>query len=148
MSFYYEDGVIGQKFSAGPLTVTEDDIIRYAKEFDPQFFHTDPVAAKSSLFGGLVASGWHTASVMMRLIVKSTPPMDGGVIGRSVEKMNWVKPVRPGDALSYEAEILETSVSASQPDRGIFKMHGRVTNQNGDTVLEATSVVFVPRRKL
>src|SRR4051812_46216554 len=91
---YLEDLSVGQKFAAGPVTVTEAEIIAFAKQYDPQDFHTDPVKAKDTLFGELVASGWHTAALTMRMILAASPKMKGGMIGRSVEKMSWPRPVR------------------------------------------------------
>ena len=143
---YLEDLSVGQKFRAGPRTVTQDEIIAYAKQFDPQDFHTDPVKAKDTVFGELVASGWHTASLTMSMMAKAGPHMRGGMIGRAIEKMNWPRPVRPGDTLSLEIEILELRPSAKSPQRGMARTKNIVTNQNGEPVLEMEVVIFVPRR--
>lgn len=144
--FYMEDFSVGQKFTADPVTVTAEEIIDYAKKFDPQDFHTDPKKAKHTAFGQHVASGWHTASLTMRLIVEATPPMEGGMIGRTIERMDWPRPVLPGDQLSYEGEILEIRPSASNPKRAVLRVQNRTFNQKGEVVLELISVVFVPRR--
>lgn len=143
---YMEDLKVGQKFVAGPLKVTAEDIIAFAKQFDPQPFHLDAEAAKQTPFGELVASGWHTASMTMRMIVDSSPNMEGGMIGRSVEKLNWLRAVKPGDTLSFEAEIIEMRGSGSDPSRGIMRIHNTTSNQNGEAVLTMESIVFVPRR--
>lgn len=143
---WMEDCRPGQKFTAGPFRMTETDIIDYAKKFDPQDFHTDAALAKNSAFGELVASGWHTASVTMRMIVDSVPKMKGGMIGRNVSNMNWPKPVKPGDTLYYEGEILEVRASASNPKRGILRIAHTTRNQHGETVLEMETVIFIPRR--
>ena len=143
---YMEDLKVGQKFTAGPLKVTAEDIIAFAKQFDPQPFHLDAEAAKQTPFGELVASGWHTASMTMRMIVDSSPNMEGGMIGRSVERLNWLRAVKPGDTLSFEAEIIEMRGSGSDPSRGIMRIHNTTSNQNGEAVLTMESIVFVPRR--
>ena len=141
-----EDLKVGQKFSAGPIDVTTEDIIAYAKKYDPQDFHTDPALAKNTVFGHLIASGWHTASLTMRLIIEASPPMKGGMIGRSVERMSWPKPVVPGDKLYFEGEILDIRASNSNPERGIMRVKNTTFNQNHEAVLEMETVVFVPRR--
>jgi acyl dehydratase len=143
---FMEDCEIGQKFRSGPLTVTQDEIISFGRQYDPQVFHTDPVAAKDSAFGELVASGWQTAALSMRLILEALPPMKGGMIGRQIEKVSWPRPVRPGDSLSYEGEILDIRPSASNPARGVLRVKCTTTNQRGETVMEMESIIFVPRR--
>ncbi len=141
-----EDLAVGQKFSAGPVQVTEQAIIAFGKEFDPQDFHIDPIRAKNTVFGELVASGWHTASLTMRMIVDGMPKMKGGMVGRAVEKIGWPRPVRPGDFLSLEVEIIDLRTSEKSPERGLMRTKNIVTNQKGETVLEMEAVVFVPRR--
>jgi len=143
---YLEDLSVGQKFYAGPITVTQEEIIAFAKQYDPQDFHTDPVKAKNTAFGELVASGWHTAAMTMRMITDATPKMEGGMIGRAIEKMGWPRPVRPGDVLSLEMQVLETRTSEKSTSRGTMRTKNTVTNQNGKPVLEMEAVVFVPRR--
>ena len=143
---YFEDLSVGQKFFAGPLAVTQEAIIAYATQYDPQDFHTDPVRAKDTVFGELVASGWHTASLTMSMIVKAGPAMKGGMIGRAIEKMNWPRPVRPGDVLSLEIEVIDLRPSAKSPTRGTMRTKNTVTNQKGEPVLEMEVVIFVPRR--
>lgn len=143
---YMEDLHVGQTFGGGPVDVTAAEIIAFASKFDPQPFHTDAEAAKHSVFGELVASGWHTAALTMRLILEYSPKMKGGMVGRSIEKLNWLHPVKPGDQLSFKGEILELRGSASNPARGIMRVRNATFNQHGDKVLESGSVIFVPRR--
>ncbi len=142
----YEDLAVGQKFAAGPQRVTQEDIIAFGKQYDPQDFHTDPVKAKDTVFGELVASGWHTACLAMRMIVTATPEMEGGMVGRAVENINWPRSVRPDDLLSLTIEITELRASAKYPARGLMRTKNTVTNQNGETVMEMEAVVFVPRK--
>lgn len=134
---------VGQRFAAGPLSVTENDIVRFAREFDPQAFHLDRSLAKATIFKGLVASGWHTAALTMRLLNDGGAPLADGIIGVGGE-IAWPNPVRPGDALSVESEIVEITRSRSRLDRGIVTVRSRTYNQNGDTVqvLTAKLVVF------
>src|SRR3954469_1326634 len=94
---YLEDLTLGQKFKAGPVRITQEEIIAFGKQYDPQDFHTDPGKAKDTVFHELVASGWHTACLSMRMIVDAMPKLKGGMVGRAVEKLNWPRPVRPGD---------------------------------------------------
>lgn len=144
---YMEDITAGQKFTAGPLAVSADEIITFASQFDPQDFHTDAEKAKNMAFGELVASGWHTAALTMRMIVEAVPPMEGGMIGRTILSMNWPRPVRPGDTLSYEGEILEIRPSEKNPKRATLRIRNTTRNQKGETVLEMESVIFIPRRQ-
>lgn len=143
---YLEDMHIGQKFTAGPVRVTQEDIITFAKQYDPQDFHTDPVRAKDTVFGELVASGWHTAAMTMRMITEATPKMRGGMVGRAIEKMGWPRPVRPGDVLSLEIEIIDLRTSEKSPGRGLIRTKNTTSNQKGEPVMEMEAVIFVPRR--
>lgn len=143
---YMEDLHVGQRFTAGPAAVTAADIIAFGRQYDPQFFHTDPEAAKDSMFGGLIASGWQTAAVSMRLLLDAFPQMAGGMLGRTIENMSWLKPVKPGDALFYEAEITDLRASGSNPARGIMRVKAVTKNQRGEAVMESSSIVFLPRR--
>lgn len=142
---YMEDCQAGQVFSAGPVTVTAQEIIAYARQFDPQDFHTDAEKAKDTAFGELVASGWHTASLTMRLLVEAMPRMKGGMIGRRIETLDWPRPVRPDDRLSLETEILQVRAT-SHPARGLLRTKTTTRNQNGDPVLVMEALIFVPRR--
>jgi len=142
---FMEDFNIGQTFTGGPVTVTADDMIAFATQFDPQDFHTDPEKAKNTAFGEHVASGWHTAALTMKMLVAAIPPMAGGMIGRTVENMTWPRPVRPGDTLTYEGEILDMRPTRN-PARGLMRVKSTTRNQNGETVMEMTCLVFAPRR--
>lgn len=132
---YLEDFTVGQRFMGGPVEVTEDMILRYAREFDPQPFHLDHAAGAKSFFGALAASGWHTASLTMRMVVDSGIDPAGGTIGFAMEELRWPRAVRPGDRLRLEAEVLDARRSASQPGRGILKMRYRTLNQRDEDVM-------------
>jgi acyl dehydratase len=144
--FYLEDLKVGQRFESGSHPVTEDEIKAFARDYDPQPFHTDPEAASHSFFGGLAASGWHTAAITMRLQVESGPPLAGGLIGASVE-LSWPRPTRPGDVLHVESEILAVTPSRSKPDRGFITLQSETKNQKGETVQVQTAKLLVWRRK-
>jgi acyl dehydratase len=120
---YLEDFSAGQSFKSGRLRIDADSIRRFAAEFDPQPFHLDEAAAKTSIFQGLAASGWHTAAITMRLLVESDFKPAGGIIGAGFDELRWPRPVRPGDELRVESEVLETRVSKSRP--GLFGQSGR-----------------------
>ncbi len=130
---YLEDLSVGDGFRSGTITVSTEDIKRFAREFDPQAFHLDEEAAKSTMFHGLVASGWHTAALTMRLLTSGGMPFPNGVIGAGGE-LDWPRPVRPGDSLRVESEIIEIISSRSRKDRGIVKMRTKTLNQNGEVV--------------
>jgi acyl dehydratase len=144
-TLYLDDLVIGQRFSTGTLTIDADAIVAFATAYDPQPFHLDEAAARGTLFGGLAASGWHTAALTMRLIVGSGPPIAGGIIGSGGE-LQWTKPVRPGDVLRVECEVLEIVPSRSKPDRGMVTMQCLTLNQHDETVQSFTPKLVVPRR--
>lgn len=141
---YLDDLSVGQRFHAGPVTVTEPEIVAYARQFDPQPFHLDAEAAKDTFFGGLAASGWHTASLTMRLIVQATP-FAGGVIGGGGE-ISWPRATRPGDTLRVESEVLEVQPSRSRPDRGMAVVRTTTLNQNDEPVQVLVAKIIVPRR--
>ena len=143
--FHLEDFQVGQRFVTGTAVMDQQSIIAFAKQFDPQPFHTDPEAARHSLFGGLAASGWHTAAVSMRLIIDGTPPIAGGQIGASVE-LSWPRPTRPGDVLHVECEVLAVTPSRSKPDRGFITMKSLTKNQADEVVQVQTSKILVRKR--
>jgi acyl dehydratase len=144
---YFEDFAVGQIFKpSGRVRVEKDEIIAFAKTFDPQPFHLDEEAARHSIFGTLVASGWHTAALTMSLIARSEYRAAGGTIGLGFESLRWPIPVLPGDELRIETEVLETRPSKSRPDRGLLKMRTRTFNQNGAVVQELVANGMVPRR--
>jgi acyl dehydratase len=144
---YFEDFAVGQVFKPrGRVQVDKDEIIAFAKKYDPQPFHLDEEAARQSIFGRLVASGWHTAAMTMSLIARSEYRPAGGTIGLGFESLRWPIPVLPGDELRIESEVLETRPSKSRPDRGLMKMLTRTLNQNGEIVQAMVANAMVPRR--
>ncbi|MBI4725149.1 MAG: MaoC family dehydratase [Rhodomicrobium sp.] len=144
-ALYFEDLSVGMTFTAGSENVSEVDIVTFAKQFDPQPFHTDPEAAKHSLFKGLAASGWHTIGLTMRMLVNGGVPLAGGSIGFGAE-VSWPRPVRPGDELAIECEIIEITPSRSKPHQAIATLRTTTTNQNGETVQVLTSKNLVFKR--
>lgn len=142
---YLEDLAVGQRFASDSLAIDAAAIKAFAAEYDPQPFHLDETAATTSLFGGLAASGWHTAALTMRLLVRSGLPIAGGIIGGGGE-IGWPRPTRPGDVLTVETEILEITPSKSRPDRGMIVMRSQTLNQKGEPVQVMTMKVIVPRR--
>lgn len=142
---YLEDIQVGQKFGSASHAVDAVQIKAFASQFDPQPFHLDELAARDSLFGGLAASGWHTAAITMRLLVTSSARFAGGVIGAGCE-ISWPMPTRPGDILSVEGEVLKVSASRSRPDRGIVTICNKTHNQAGDVVQVMTAKLVVFRR--
>ena len=145
---YLEDLQPGQvhRSSAEPVFVTVEGIKAFARQFDPQLFHLDETAAGQSLFGELVTSGWHTAAMTMRLLVDGGLPLAGGIIGAGVDDMRWPRPVRPGDRLRVESEVLEVRPSRSRPEQGIAKIRTTTLNQNDEPVQIMTSNLIVRRR--
>jgi acyl dehydratase len=131
---YYEDLSVGDTFTTGTVTVTEDDIRSFAAQFDPQPFHLDRELAQQSLFGELVGSGWHTAALTMRLLVEGDFQLAGGIIGRSAELLEWPQPVRPGDTLRVVSEIMALRPSERRPDRAQAKVRHTTYNQHGAPV--------------
>ena len=144
---YLDDLSVGQRFTSPSLTVTEAEIKAFAAQFDPQPFHLDETAAKKTFFGGLAASGWHTAAMTMRMLVEGGAPIAGGIIGGGGE-IAWPRPTRPGDVLHVEAEVVEVIPSKSKPDRGMAVMRSETLNQNGEAVQVSTMKLVVPRRPL
>ncbi len=143
---YLEDLTVGRTFVSSSLTITEEEIKAFAGQYDPQPFHLDDEAAKRTLFGGLAASGWHTAALTMRLLVEGGgSPLAGGIIGGGGE-IAWPRPTRPGDTLHVEAEVLEIIPSRSKPDRGMVLMRNRTLNQKSEEVQVFTAKLVVPRR--
>lgn len=147
MKLYFDDLAVGQTFTAGPVVMDRDRIVDFGVEFDPQPQHISEKAAIGSMFGELVASGWHTAAVTMRLLIDgASPPLAGGAMGAGIESLSWPTPVRPGDALSAVSEIMELRPSRSRPDRGVMKLKTTTTRQDGTVVQVVTGIIMVPRR--
>jgi acyl dehydratase len=142
---YLEDFAVGQKFGSGRARVDAEAIKAFAAEFDPQPFHLDEEAAKGSFFRGLAASGWHTAALTMRLLVTGEFKPAGGVIGAGNE-ISWSRPVRPGDVLRVESEVLEVRPSKSRPEQGLVKMRSTTFNQKDEPVQVLVANLIVPRR--
>jgi len=142
---YLEDLKVGQRFITGRCVISSDAIKDFARQFDPQPFHLSEEGAKDTLFGGLAASGWHTASLTMRLQVQTGPRLAGGVIGASSE-ISWPKPTRPGDELHVESEILAIRPSQSRPGRGILTIRSDTLNQRGEVVQTMTVNLIAQRR--
>ena len=143
---YFEDFAVGQTFGSGRLTVNADQIKAFAAAFDPQPFHLDEGAARQTFFKGLAASGWHTAALTMRLLVESDLKPAGGVIGAGFDEFRWPLPVRPGDELRVESEILDVRPSRSRPDKGLIKVRTTTLNQRGEAVQIHVGNLLVPRR--
>ena len=143
---YLEDFAPGQIYRSPAVTVDAAAIKRYAAEYDPQPFHLDEKAAGASFFQGLAASGWHTASLTMRLLVDSELTPAGGIIGAGLDEFRWPRPVRPGDSLRVESEVLEVRPSKSRPQQGLVKIRVTTLNQNGEPVLVMVPNLVVPRR--
>jgi acyl dehydratase len=143
---YLEDFAIGQMYRSSRLRVDKDQIIAFAAQFDPQSYHLDEEAGRKSVFGGLVASGWHTAALTMRLLVDGEFRPAGGILGVGFDELSWPRPVRAGDELHTESEVLEVRPSKSRPDRGLIKVRTTTLNQNGEAVQIYTGNLLVPRR--
>jgi acyl dehydratase len=143
---YFEDVSVGDRHSAGSVEVTEADVLAFARDFDPQPMHLDADAAARSRFRGIIASGWHTAALAMRLVALARPLGDTEVLGIGVENLRWRLPVRPGDTLHVDIEVLSTAPSESNPCFGIVKFLITTSNQNGEIVMTHSPVCWVPRR--
>lgn len=143
---YLEDLRVGDRFESDAFEVTEENIIQFARDFDPQAFHLDSKAAEQSVFKGLSASGWHTAAITMKLFVTGGLRLAGGSVGMGVDELRWPRPVRPGDTLRLETEIVDVRASRSKPDRGIIRIRNVTTNQHGEVVQTFLAFVMVRRR--
>ena len=141
---YFEDLEVGQKFTSETYVMDAERIKKFAAEFDPQFFHLDEIAATESVFGGLAASGWHTAAVAMRLLTTSGLNLANGILGLGGE-ISWTRPTRPGDTLRVESEIVEIRPSRSKPQEGIVTLRSTMVNQNGEAVYLLTAKLLVAR---
>ena len=143
---YFEDFEAGQVLELGSVDVTESAILDFARQFDPQPFHVDPEAAAESVFGGLIASGWHTGSMWMRLYVDNMLGSASAQGSPGIEELRWLAPVRPGDTLHGRLTVLETTPSERRPDRGTVRIRGEMINQDGVTVLSMVSRGHFGRR--
>ncbi|HMK73872.1 MAG TPA: MaoC family dehydratase [Myxococcaceae bacterium] len=141
-----EDLVPGQRRSFGPRVLTREEILAFARDWDPQPFHLDEEAAARSPFGGLIASGWQTAALCMRLVVDGLLAGSTSIGSPGLDELRWLKPVRPGDALTVELTVLEVTPSRSKPDRGSVRLSYTCTNQKGETVMTLVARVIFLRR--
>ena len=144
---YFEDYVDGAVHDFGSIAVKESEVVDFAKRFDPQPFHMNPELAKHSIYGGLIASGWHSASLMMRLFVEHYLSHVASLGSPGVDELRWIKPVRPGDVLSLRVTVSKTSRSRSKPDRGIVNSYVETLNQNGEIVMTMKALNFLLCRK-
>lgn len=145
-SLYFEDLTIGRIFHSGSMEVTAETIKSFAKSFDPQPFHLDEAAAAETLFEGLVASGWHTTAMSMRLLVDGEMRISGGIVGASMDELRWPRPTKPGDQLNLKSEVIETRLLKSRPSQGLVRVRMMMTNQKQETVLTYIANLIVPRR--
>ncbi len=144
---YLEDFTPGQRFTGNTrVRIEESRVKTFASEFDPQPFHLDAGAADASIFRGLAASGWHTAAVTMRLLVDSELQPAGGIVGAGFDELRWLRPVRPGDELRVESEVLEVRPSKSHPEQGLIKVRTNTLNQSGEVVQTSVGNLVVPCR--
>lgn len=144
-TLYLEDLSPGDRFTSAEHALDAAQIVAFAQRFDPQPFHLDEEAAKSTFFQGLAASGWHTASITMRLLTQSGLPLADGVIGSGGE-IQWPRPTRPGDVLHVESEVLEVTPSRSRPERGMVVVRSETRNQHGEVLQRLTTKLVVSRR--
>ena len=144
--WYFEDFVVGETTEVGQHTFTEEEIVAFARQFDPQPFHIDRAAAQDSPFRGLIASGWHTCSVMMGMLVHGLLGNAASMGSPGVDAIRWLLPVRPGDTLRMTSTVLQSRVSESRPDRGIASTRWQGFNQHGQQVVEVESKIILGRR--
>jgi acyl dehydratase len=140
---YFDDYALGSTYECGSVSIDQASMIAFAKEFDPQPFHVDPVAAAAGPYGGLIASGWHTAALVMRLLVENYLAAESSLGSAGLDELRWPHPVRPGDTLRVRATVVESRRSLSKPDRGIVKTMVEAANSDGATVMRATAINFV-----
>ncbi len=140
---WFEDYVPGSVHELGTFSLTETEIVEFAKRYDPQRFHVDPVAAKDTPYGGIIASGWHTTAAMMRLVVDGFTSTNGGLGSPGVDEIRWTKPVRAGDVLAVRVTITQSRRSQSKPDRGLVHAIFEVRDQEGVVVMSMKTMTFV-----
>jgi acyl dehydratase len=143
---YFDDYALGSTYECGSVSIDQASMVAFAKEFDPQPFHVDPVAAAAGPYGGLIASGWHTAALVMRLLVENYLAAESSLGSAGLDELRWPHPVRPGDTLRVRATVVESRRSLSKPDRGIVKTVVEATNSGGATVMRATAINFMLAR--
>ncbi|HKB25933.1 MAG TPA: MaoC family dehydratase [Methylomirabilota bacterium] len=143
---YFEDFAPGQVLELGSRTISRESMLAFAREFDPQSFHVDEEAARRSIYGGLLASGWHTCSLWMRILCDGLLTDTASLGSPGIDELRWLKPVRPGDTLSVRMTILEAIPSRSKPDRGLLRSLTEMRNQHGEIVLTARGLSLLGRR--
>ena len=148
MTRYLEDFETGQQILLPSYLVSEAEIIEFAQRFDPQTFHVDPEHATTRALGGLMASGWHTAAIFMRMIVAAYLADSAVLTSPGVDELRWLSPVRPGDTLSGDVVVEDVRMSKSKPDRGLLITRGRLFNQSGEPVYSVKATAFVLRRPI
>jgi len=144
--WYFEDFEVGKVIELGSRSVTEEELIEFSRQFDPQFFHVDKAAAEHSIYGGIIASGWHTCSLIMRAIVDAYMGETAGMGSPGLDEVRWIKPVRGGDTLTMTATVLEARPSNSKPDRGVVNTIWQAMNQNGELVATIKGMAMILRR--
>ena len=140
---YFEDYPAGAVFEGGAVTVSESDIVEFARRYDPQAMHTDPEAAAHGFFGGLIASGWHTAALMMRLFATHFLSPASSLASPGIDELRWLAPVRPGDLLRLRVTVVEARHSRSKPDQGIVRSLVELSNQQGEVVMTLRPISFI-----
>ena len=143
---YFEDYIPGAVFEYGEILVDQAEIVEFARRFDPQDMHIDPEAAARGRFGGLIASGWHTAAMMMRLVVDNFLPKEASLASPGIDELRWLRPVRPGDVLRLRVTVLEATRSRSRPDRGVVRTLMEVLNQDGEVVMSLKPMNIIASR--
>lgn len=143
---YFEDFAPGQVLELGSRTISRESMLAFAREFDPQPFHVDEDAARRSIYGGLLASGWHTGSLMMRILCDGLLHDTASLGSPGIDELRWLKPVRPGDTLSVRMTVLEALPSRSKPDRGLIRSLTEMRNQHGEVVLTVRGLSLLGRR--
>ena len=143
---YFDDVQVGETQRFGRYEVTREEIIEYARQFDPQPFHMDEAAAKASMFGGLIASGWHTGAMLIRMINDHAIPGAATTGALGFDDLKWLKPVRPGDVLSVETRVIDKTESRSRPEIGVVKIESQVLDQRGEVKMSLISLVLYRRR--
>ncbi len=146
IKYYFEDFSVGRVFDSGTRVLSEQDILGFAREYDPQYFHTDAEAAKQSIYGGLIASGWQTVGVCMRLMCDSYLLESSSMGSPGVDEVRWLKPVYPGDTLRMSATVIAARLSSSKPDRGTITVRWEVFNQKTERVMHMQGLQIMARR--
>jgi acyl dehydratase len=146
MPRYLDDFEIGETWTSSPIAMTEDEIVTFARQYDPQPMHTDPQKAAESRFGGVIASGWHVVSLSMRAFIEGGGHHGTPAVGLGIDELRWRRPVRPGDVLTVTREVVSTERSKSRPQFGTLRTKVTVTNQEGEAVLTMVSLGQVPTR--